>query len=336
MTMKHLKDGEDFGPSHFSKDFGFHGSAEGTGKGEHHPGAHKSKPQREHGKKSSGHIGHEGHEMQEHDVYAGGGHAAHMHPHGHHVVDVEHCADGSVVHHHAHGGHSVHHASGEITHHHAHGGHISAHESYSHGASVHSHPHGHHVTHVSSHGEKEVHHHAHGGHTMHHEDGRVTHHDAHGGHIGHGGGSFEMETPMLNQQTHMAHGGSMHGGHAGFEQENEMLTQEQHLSHGGDVAQDKAMIKKAFSQHDQHMHGGKHEKMHLANGGMLRGAPSAMMRGKSHLSGPHKPTSMRTPRNVMPGGTMPYGVEPSSESEPAGAENDFTAAHGGRARHKRG
>jgi hypothetical protein len=36
---------------------------------------------------------------------------------------------------------------------------------------------------------------------------------------------------------------------------------------GGDVAQDKAMIKKALRQHDEHMHGGKHEEIKLKKGG---------------------------------------------------------------------
>ena len=47
--------------------------------------------------------------------YAGSGH--HLHPHGHSVVRVEQELSGAVIHHHAHGGKSVHHADGRITHH---------------------------------------------------------------------------------------------------------------------------------------------------------------------------------------------------------------------------
>ena len=47
--------------------------------------------------------------------YAGSGH--HLHPHGHSVVRVEQELSGAVIHHHAHGGKTVHHADGRITHH---------------------------------------------------------------------------------------------------------------------------------------------------------------------------------------------------------------------------
>lgn len=39
---------------------------------------------------------------------------------------------------------------------------------------------------------------------------------------------------------------------------------------GGDVEQDKKLIKKAISQHDKHMHGGKHEEIKLKKGGRTR------------------------------------------------------------------
>lgn len=41
---------------------------------------------------------------------------------------------------------------------------------------------------------------------------------------------------------------------------------------GGDVAQDKALIKKAVAQHDKHMHGGKHEELKLKKGGRTKRA----------------------------------------------------------------
>jgi hypothetical protein len=64
-----------------------------------------------------GHITHHNHDGSE--AYAEGGEASmgQMHPHGHGVTRVDHRADGAVVHHHDHGGHTVHHADGRITHH---------------------------------------------------------------------------------------------------------------------------------------------------------------------------------------------------------------------------
>ena len=48
----------------------------------------------------------------------GEGHEGHTmaHPHGHHVVEVEHVGDGEI-HHHAHGGYTHHHGDGSVTHH---------------------------------------------------------------------------------------------------------------------------------------------------------------------------------------------------------------------------
>ena len=39
---------------------------------------------------------------------------------------------------------------------------------------------------------------------------------------------------------------------------------------GGDVEQDKKLVKKAFRQHDEHMHGGKHEDIKLKKGGRTK------------------------------------------------------------------
>lgn len=52
--------------------------------------------------------------LPEDERYAGGGN---VHPQGHQVVDVVTGSDGSVVHHHAHGGFSHHHPDGHVTHH---------------------------------------------------------------------------------------------------------------------------------------------------------------------------------------------------------------------------
>lgn len=46
-------------------------------------------------------------------------------------------------------------------------------------------------------------------------------------------------------------------------------------SSGGDIAEDKALIKKAIGEHDKQLHGGKHTKLKLATGGNVHG-------GKSH------------------------------------------------------
>lgn len=43
------------------------------------------------------------------------------------------------------------------------------------------------------------------------------------------------------------------------------------MSKKSDVAQDKKMIKKAITQHDQHMHGGKKEEIKLRKGGKMKG-----------------------------------------------------------------
>lgn len=105
MAIKHLKDGQDFGPEHFSRDFGFRESAGGA------------KPPFAGDKDTRGpkHVA-EPEEGGEH-----GGDFAHggpIHPHGHSVVRVSHEEDGRVVMHHAHGGQSVTHLDGRVTHHH--------------------------------------------------------------------------------------------------------------------------------------------------------------------------------------------------------------------------
>ncbi len=115
MAGTYLKDGEDFGPKHFPKDFGFGKSSEAT------PSVnkpHHSKPTHADGHQGdSHHLSHEG--APEGEGYAKGGHheGHHMHPHGHHVTHVEHGEHGVIMHH-AHGGMTVHHHDGHVTHHH--------------------------------------------------------------------------------------------------------------------------------------------------------------------------------------------------------------------------
>lgn len=285
-TLKHLPDGQDFfdtskGGDHFGqmKDFGFGPSIAGYEKHQAAPPFAADEP--DHGPGGP-------------QPYANGGaRMGHMHPHGHHVVHVQHHPDGKVVHHHAHGGFTVHHADGHISHH-AHGGAEVGHEAnMAHGAHhmAHggTHPHGHQVMHTSEHDGMHIEHHAHGGYSVHHPDGQVTHHDAHGG-VCH------------------AHGGM-------------------HYAHGGehdDEAQDKAMIAKGIHEHEDHEHHGEHTDLHLARGGGAR-LPRSMTPKAAHMKSPvgkgmpvnkppRNPNVTRTAPDEMPGGQMGYGVQPSDET----------------------
>ena len=102
MGPRHIAQGSDFTANDFAsaKDFGFTGSSEGYDSKSANPPFAGSKPTETPAVDQS---------------YAKGG--EHMHPHGHHVIHVEHHPDGAVVHHHAHGGFTVHHADGHMTHH---------------------------------------------------------------------------------------------------------------------------------------------------------------------------------------------------------------------------
>jgi len=362
--VHHLKDGEDFGPSHFSKDFGFHGSSSGVGPGKHHSKATHLPERQSPSDLSAKHV------SPGDNTYRKGGEVGHAHPHGHHVVEVEHHEDGSVTHHHAHGGMTHHHADGHISHHHAHGGEISAHEGHQghHGghSSVHAHPHGHHVTHVESlHDGSEVHHHSHGGYTIHHAHGGVSHHGAHGetagnGQAGHArhteaeympkgkNGGFEDEDQYTEYEAHEAKlrkgGQPKHGKHP-FQteeayddgEEHEAMSGKGSYARGGhaghpDYAEDKAMIEKGFRQHDEHMHGGKHEQIHLARGGL----PPALRAGKPPIGQAPRPSRQVTPRQAVPLGGAPMGVEPSAEPNAAGSEQGIPQLRkGGQAHHKK-
>ena len=181
----------------------------------------------------------------------------------------------------------------------------------------HLHPHGHSVIRVEQRADGGVvHHHSHGGHSLHHPDGRITHHVADG-------------TP-----AHLARGGLEH-----MHDESEYV----HRARGGDMEQDKALVKKAFREHDQHMHGGEHEDIELARGGRMPSLPRSMKpsagRHRSPIGSaepvnrpPRDPMMTTTPRNAMPGGQMAYGVEPGAEPDNAGSEQGIPQLRrGGRA-----
>jgi hypothetical protein len=60
---------------------------------------------------------------------------------------------------------------------------------------------------------------------------------------------------------------------------------------GGDVEQDKKLVKKAFRQHDEHMHGGKHEDIKLKKGGAARDKYNLNDRGKPRTDEGERPAS---------------------------------------------
>jgi hypothetical protein len=316
MGITHIPDGKDFDHTSFSKDFGFHGSTVDTAR------PHISKPQHEPKRQSPS-------DLSAKNVAAGDNtysHGGNVHPHGHHVVDVEHMHDGSIVHHHAHGGYSCHHAGGEITHHDGNGSHLGMETSkvaYAHGGSTHVHPHGHHITHMTHHGDMEVQHHAHGGYTIHHGDGVITHHDAAGEPASHGLPQHYRNTSDYEHEEHMAH-----GGHAGHTEE---------LPNVSDYHAQKKLGKKMMHEVEDSDHGGGEMfREHKARGGMpMQGRMAAPMHGVARAHAPRKPINVTSPRNVMPGGRMGYGVEPTSEEPPSdmGDMDNDGMKHGGRAKH---
>lgn len=212
MAITHVKG--DFGPEHFSRSFGFHGSAESDQPSPQRGGSPpfagneptrgpKSRPEpMEMGEQTPG------------DFAKGGAIHPHHHPHGHHVAHVEHRHDGVVIEHHSHGGMTHHHPDGHVTHHHHDGSHVAHHATG--GAAHHMHPHGHHVVHVEhrEHDGAVVHHHHHGGHSVHHADGRITHHHPDGSpvHDARGGGIEHMHDPE-GEYAHRARGGGEHEEH---------------------------------------------------------------------------------------------------------------------------
>lgn len=306
--MKHIPEGGDFfSPEHASahRDFGFHGSAEMS--------PHAGSAARD----ARGPKAHA--EPMEH----GGGeyaHGGHMHPHGGQIVREEHRADGGKVCHMSHGGMTIHHPDGHVTHHQHDGREVKAAEGGAMGMS-HMHPHGHHVTNVEHHADgRVIHHHEHGGHTVHHTDGRITHHMSDG------------------SPAHMAHGGI-----EGMHDSSEYV----HRARGGGIEAEKGLIKKAFREHENAEHHGEHEDLHLARGGyagkaasLPRGMKPAASRHHSPIGSempvnkpPRNPGMTTSPRNAMPGGQSPYGVEPSAEPDMAGSDQGISQLRrGGRAR----
>lgn len=261
MTVKHLKDGEDFSASHFAETgFGFTGSAKGHEAAPPYAADRdtrgpKSKPEPTEAGEGGG-------------DYARGGST--MHPHGHRIVDVVHEEDGRVVMHHAHGGHSVMHPTGMMTHH------------------------NHNGTPAASMGS--------------------------------------MGVEAMHDESEYAHNGVAPAGPT----KGSKHTAEPEEHGGGDYAkggrsdssQDKAMVKKGIRQHENHEHGGEHTDLHLAGGGFMHARPrigKAMRPKAESMHSPinttaRNPNRMTSPRNLMPGGEMNYGVEPSAEPDTAGSD----------------
>lgn len=220
-------------------------------------------------------------------------HGGHLHPHGHEVVEVEHHEDGSVTHHHAHGGHTVHHHDGRITHHDRTGAEIRAHG-------------GHHLahgghTHVHPHGHRVTH-----VESLH--DGSEIHHHAHGGYT-----------------HHHADGSVTHHDARGA-----------HVDHGAAITHEAESLAHHVAEHER---AEEHAGMGLARGGgtrvrLPRGMKPAAARTRSPISMHRAPRPTRTPtaRDDMPGGTMPYGVEPSAEPDAAGEDQVPSFHRGGRRR----
>ena len=330
--MRHIPDGGDFFDgknSQMHSDFGFSSSINQREAGGHPPFA-GNKPTHDMalgekpgdyargGKIRGGAVPYAGNAPthgSKHDISptnsAGPGTYAHggtIHPHGDEVVHEEMHATGGRICHMAHGGYTVEHPDGRTQHFTARHREIEGTPTggeYA-GGGMHLHPHGHAITHV----EQElsgavIHHHEHGGYSKHHPDGRVTHHmaddtPAHLGMVGMGGGmDGEAVVPRLKR------------------------------ARGGDMAQDRGMIRKALRE-EESAEGGRHEGTKMARGGHARlphgmGAPpmgdGAGMRVNQPPRFARKTT---TPRNIMPGGEMAYGVEPGSEPDVAGSEQDAT------------
>lgn len=107
------------------------------------------------------------------------------------------------------------------------------------------------------------------------------------------------------------------------------------MAKGGhaDAAQDRALISKMLKQHES----GEGDRMGKARGGRAT-LPKAMKAKalQSHSpinTPPRNPTTTTTPRNIMPGGAMAYGVQPSSEPAVAGSGQGIPQlADGGRVR----
>jgi hypothetical protein len=198
------------------------------------------------------------------------------------------------------------------------------------------------------HDSSEYVHRARGGRAMHEDEDYGQHHmsvrKAQGGHIS---SQHEYE---LASEAFAGVGKSRHRepeGHASGRKEfggthlSERRAKGGSISAAEDKREDKAMIKSAFRQHDEHEHDGAHEDIKLARGGALhmnvplpRGMKPHVARHMSPIeTPPRNPNLTTTPRNEFAGGQMPYGVEPSAEPDQAGSEQDIPQmARGGRHR----
>ena len=186
--------------------------------------------------------------------------------------------------------------------------------------------------------------HTHGGHTLHHPDGHVSHHDAEGNEMhAHGGehmnpgyahGSAVHTHPhghaMIGHPESMPDGSEIHHhAHGGMTVHHADGRITHHDEHGSMVTHaEKAMMKRAVSQHEDQEHEGDHAEIHLARGGApgMRPRIPKAMRPKSETmhspinTPPKNPMRNVSPRNAAPGGALGYGVEPSAEPDTAGAD----------------
>ena len=311
MAVKYLKDGEAFGPSHFSKDFGFSGSAEHDGA---KPPFAADKPTMDSKRTNPSNI----RPGDPSNAYAMGGH-------------IEHHHDGRETHHHGDGTFSVHHPDGRIAHHNADGGHTMVHPD---GMTVEYHAHGGHTEHHP--GGMMIEHHADGGRIVHHPDGAREHHDS--SELAHRsrGGDMAQDKAMVRKGIHQHEDHEHHGEHTDL-----------HLRDGGSMPHDGERDSSsahgynvggpAMMQPGQPMMGQR--PMGMAKGGhaMSMGerprVPRAMrpraMARKTPFGQPGKPEKTVTPRQSPSDGSMPYGVEPSAEPDVAGSDQDIPQLRGG-------
>lgn len=203
----------------------------------------------------------------------------------------------------------------------------------------HVHPHGHHIVRVAHEEDgRVVMHHAHGGHSVTHMDGMITHHHHDGSPVD-GGGMGPQGREEMHDESEYAHNGMARDvptRDASRASPNNIRPEDSSNDYakGGrsrdpDAAEDKAMIKKGISQHENHEHGGEHTDLKLAGGGgfpHMRPRLGPAMRPKAEKmhspinTAPRNPGRTTTPRNAMPGGQLGYGVEPSAEPDQAGAD----------------
>ena len=232
-------------------------------------------------------------------------------------VQTVHHPDGTIEHHHADGGHTVHHSDGGITIHHADGG------------KTHHHAFGGHI-----------HYHAHGGVTHVHPDGTTEHHDssemAHGGACYAGGGEVDgdetqdkqMVSEGIGQHENHLHGGkhtTLHLRRGGPAKEDG-----EHYAMGGMVPGAPMPVGPAMARQPM----AAAPMMNQRVPGMKRGGHVGKMPMKAGMTHrklppeppvgdgpgpinrpPRNPMKARTKPNDMPGGQMPYGVQPSTEDD---------------------